>query len=171
MNLTSIELAIREIIPHSGTLTKVMLWITSLGNWKFVIASALIVSTLCWLNRKRNLIIPFLLALAGTEISVELLKVIVHRARPIGGAFLEHSASFPSGHSAIAVALYGFIASLLWKRTKNRFGKSAILVTTLLIILLIGLSRIYLGVHFPTDVLGGYLVGTAWLLAAIRYSR
>jgi len=152
-------------------MTQTMLWITSFANWKFVVATALLFACFLWLYKKRNLILPFWTTLAGTEITVELLKLAVHRARPIGAEFLETSYSFPSGHSAIAVALYGFIAFLLWKRTKNRLGRGLILTTTLLIILLIGFSRIYLGVHFPTDVLGGYLVGATWLWVAIRSVR
>ncbi len=140
-----------------------MLWITSLGNWKFVVVLALFVGVVLWIKRKKNLIPPFWATLAGTEITVEVLKLIVHRARPIGASFLETSYSFPSGHAAISVALYGFLAFILMKEMKLKFERNIILTAAVLIILLIGFSRVYLGLHFPTDVLGGYLVGIVWL--------
>jgi membrane-associated phospholipid phosphatase len=171
MNLTSTELAIREWIPHSAPLTKTMLWITSLGNWEFVIVLALLLSAFFWSKGKRKLLIPFWALLGGTELTVEILKLAVHRARPIGASFLETSYSFPSGHAAISVALYGFLAFIFWKRSKSRLQKGAILTATLLIVLLIGFSRVYLGVHFPTDVLGGYLVGSIWLWIATHHKE
>jgi undecaprenyl-diphosphatase len=145
-----------------------MLWASAFGNWKFVIGFALALTALFWVKHKRDLILPFFISLAGTESTVETLKLIVQRARPIGGAFLEHSHSFPSGHSAISVALYGFLAFILMKQIRNKFEKTTILVASILIILLIGLSRIYLGAHYPTDVMGGFLVGAVWLWLAIR---
>jgi membrane-associated phospholipid phosphatase len=158
-------------MPHFETMTLTMLWITSLGNWKFVVPLAILVSILCWLSRKRKTITPFIIALIGTEITVELLKILIRRPRPIGASFLETSYSFPSGHAAISVALYGFIAFLLWKRSKSQLKRGMILAVALLLMLFIGFSRVYLGVHFPTDVLGGYMVGAAWLWVAIRSVR
>jgi len=171
MSFFEFDTAIREWIPHSATLTKGMIWISILGNWKFVVGLALIISALCWMNRRRNIIIPFLFALAGTEFTVEILKLTVHRARPIGGAFLEHSYSFPSGHSAISVALYGFLAFALWNHTKSKLLKIALIVLTTLLILSIGFSRIYLGAHYPTDVIGGYLCGALFLWIATHLPK
>ena len=149
-------------------MTQTMLWITSLGNWKFVVATALLVAGLFWLYKKPHLILPFWATLAGTEITVEILKILIRRPRPIGAEFLERSFSFPSGHAAIAVALYGFIAFALARRKKNHTIKGVILMAAFLIMLLVGLSRIYLGVHYPTDVAAGYLIGLGWLWASIR---
>jgi undecaprenyl-diphosphatase len=161
--------AILSWIPHSTVLTKTMLWITSLGDWKFVIALSLLLSVVFWQKGKRKFLIPFWALLGGTELTVEILKLAIHRARPIGAEFLETSYSFPSGHAAISVALYGFLAFLLLKMANSKLKTGTILVATLLIILLIGYSRIYLGVHFPTDVLGGYVVGVAWLWGGILF--
>ncbi|MBI5421842.1 phosphatase PAP2 family protein [Candidatus Peregrinibacteria bacterium] len=171
MSIFAFDSAIRGLMPHSATLTKAMLWVSALGHWKFVVAVALIVSTMLWMHGKRKSLIAFLIPLAGTETTVEILKLAVHRARPVGASFLESSHSFPSGHSAIAVALYGTLALLLWRQAKAPVEKGLFLVFALLLILLIGFSRIQLGVHFPTDVLGGYLVGSVWLLIGIRLSR
>jgi membrane-associated phospholipid phosphatase len=74
---------------------------------------------------------------------------------------------FPSGHTVIAMTLYGLIAYLLLPTISSRFGKWAVIVITLLIILFIGFSRIFTGGHYLTDVLAGYAVGLAW--AGISY--
>lgn len=95
----------------------------------------------------------------------ELLKSVFKRSRPD----LEHlvsvsNYSFPSGHAMSSIAFFSFLAYLLNRKIKGN-GKSTgiIWVVTALLILAIGLSRIYLGVHYPTDVLGGFLAGGSWL--------
>ena len=85
---------------------------------------------------------------------------------PEGGRLLESTFSFPSGHATIAISFYGFVFYLLFKRYKF-FGKIVVVPAAILVGLLIGLSRIYLGAHFISDVLSGYLVGILWLIIAI----
>ena len=159
---------ILSIIPRSPTLTQAMLWITNFGNWRVVVALIVIVSALCWSYKKRSFLIPFWASIAGNGIVVEGLKWIVRRPRPLGAEYLETSFSFPSAHAAIVVVLYGFIAFMLIRRMKNRVEKGLILAATLLIILVVGFSRISLGVHYPTDVAAGYIIGLGWLWAGIQ---
>jgi len=91
-------------------------------------------------------------------------KVAFHRQRPSGIAvFTETSFSFPSGHATIATALYGFLVYFLWRQTDSWRTKLNIFFTGSVFILAIGFSRLYLGVHFLSDVLGGYLLGLLWL--------
>ena len=94
-------------------------------------------------------------------------KFLIRRLRPVEPVYLESSYSFPSAHSTLAVVLYGFIFYYLWRQTKKRSQKNLILVLGILLILAIGFSRIYLGVHFFTDVAGGYFLGLAWLCGGI----
>ncbi len=75
---------------------------------------------------------------------------------------------FPSGHTVVAVTLYGLIAYLLLPTISSRLGKSVVIMVTLLIILFIGFSRIFTGGHYLTDVIAGYAVGLAW--AGISYT-
>jgi len=105
----------------------------------------------------------------GSEIMTAIGKIALHRARPGGlaPAYTEISFSFPSGHATVAVALYGFLVYYVWQQAKSWYWKVNALFTGLLVILAIGFSRLYLGVHFLSDVLSGYLVGFLWLVTAI----
>lgn len=110
-------------------------------------------------------------ALVGSAASSYLMKAMVERARPDGliPAIAESSFSFPSGHATLAMALYGFVAYMLCKL----YPKHTTLIVTAAsaIILLIGFSRLYLGVHFPSDVVAGYLLGGLWLLVGVKVTK
>ena len=107
------------------------------------------------------------LSFLGSALLSSLLKTLFARPRPEVFAHLTqvHSYSFPSGHSVAAISLYGFLAFVLWKDKKKW---QAILAGTW--VLLIALSRVYLGVHYPSDVLGGLALGGIWSLGII-YSQ
>ncbi len=106
---------------------------------------------------------------AGSAVLDEILKLIFRRTRPellLGGQHLT-SYSFPSGHATGSICFFGFLIWLSWKFLNKPIFKIVITVVLSLVILLVGFSRIYLGVHYPTDVLGGYLSGGCWLIALI----
>ena len=113
------------------------------------------------------LIIIFL----GTEASVFIIKILINRGRPIADIayYLETSGSFPSGHSAIAMAFFGFVTYYIVHHITGGNKKSIITLIGALLILLIGFSRLYLGVHFLSDVIGGFLMGGLWLVAGITF--
>ena len=120
-----------------------------------------------FLWRKRTYIIPFLITVGGTELFVWLTKLFVHRPRPDVALYFEKSFSFPSGHAAMALVLYGFAAYVLMRSLGNARAKINVFVLALVPILLIGFSRLYLGVHYVSDVWGGYLIGALWLIVGI----
>lgn len=94
-----------------------------------------------------------------------LLKNIVQRPRPEGFRLIsEVGYSFPSGHSMVAVAFYGFLAWLIWKYMRDPLVRWFYTIVFGLLILAIGASRIYLGVHYASDVIAGFLVAFAWLV-------
>ena len=95
----------------------------------------------------------------------ELLKRLFHRVRPVLADPLVklQTYSFPSGHALSATVLYGFGAILLWSCITSKIWRVAISIVVVAVILAVGLSRVYLGAHYPTDVLGGMLEGVAWL--------
>jgi membrane protein DedA with SNARE-associated domain len=126
---------------------------------------------LIWLWRKSYYIIPLFIAVAGSEGFTYLGKLAFHRPRPELAVYAEHSFSFPSGHATIAVAFYGFVGYLLARFAQSWNRKVNISFITILIIIAIGFSRVYLGEHYISDVWGGYLVGAMWLIIAISVSE
>ncbi|MDH6363396.1 undecaprenyl-diphosphatase [Enterococcus sp. PF1-24] len=93
-----------------------------------------------------------------------LLKLVFQRNRPtLEHLVVEHSYSFPSGHAAASMIFYGTLIVLLGIFISNQKVRLASQILLGLLILLIGCSRVYLGVHFPSDIIGGYLVGLTWL--------
>ena len=101
-----------------------------------------------------------------------LLKLLFHRARPAGALIpLPQSYSFPSGHATVAAATYLTIGLLLSDRLSSTRAKALCLAFCALIAIAIGGSRVYLGVHYLSDVVGGLVLGTAWALAGRRFYR
>lgn len=108
----------------------------------------------------------------GSLISTEL-KDVIHRPRP---ALVPHlvwvdNASFPSGHALISAATYLTIALMLAGLVRRRAARAAIVCFFSVVVVLIGCSRVYLGVHWPSDVLGGWCFGTVWALAVFWTNR
>lgn len=105
--------------------------------------------------------------LAGAGVLNWLLKFSFARVRP--AAYFDYplpgSPSFPSGHALFAASVFGGLAVLLTARIRNRLLELAIWLVAILLILLVGLSRVYLGVHYPSDVLAGYAIGAIWVTA------
>ena len=105
--------------------------------------------------------------LAGAGLLNWLLKFSFARVRP--ASFFDYplpgSPSFPSGHALYAASVFGGLAVLLTARIRNRLFQLAIWVVAISLILLVGLSRVYLGVHYPSDVLAGYAIGVIWVTA------
>lgn len=94
----------------------------------------------------------------------QALKYIVHRPRPDGFQLIsEVGYSFPSGHSMVSMAFYGLCAWMVWVYERDRIMRWACCVSFALVIVLVGVSRIYLGVHYASDVLAGFCVSLAWL--------
>jgi len=150
-------------------LVKFFSYLTFLGQWQIALSLTIIASLLFWLWHKKNYILPFWLTLAGTEIFVFLGKLVFERPRPLDVSYyLEKSYSFPSGHSALSVALFGFLVYFGWRNIKSWQRKLNLLFAGLLIILAVGFSRLYLGLHYLSDVLGGYLLGLLWLIIGIN---
>jgi membrane-associated phospholipid phosphatase len=110
---------------------------------------------------------PFMLLLAGTiggEILFELLSRLFNRPRPVFANPLDKltGPGFPSGHSQTAILLYGLLLYLLLPRLRSRWARLAAVVVTVLIALAIGIARLLIGDHYPTDVLAGYAMGFLW---------
>lgn len=158
-------------IFRGGHVTMVFLWVTLLGKWQIVLVFILAAVILLWICRKRLYIVPLFITVLGSETMVYIGKLLIRRPRPEVAMYAEHSFSFPSGHAAIAAAFYGFIAYILIRNIDDWKKKVNIFFTGLLVVLLIGFSRLYLGVHYVSDVWGGYLIGALWLIIGISISE
>lgn len=119
---------------------------------------------LWWRNRDYAGIAALVICVAvGNEFN-KIIKEAVARPRPDFNDFVDaESMSFPSGHAMVGLTLYLFIAYFIAKECKSAGAKWSVLIISLLFILLIGISRVVLGYHYPTDVIGGYLIGIIWL--------
>lgn len=98
----------------------------------------------------------------------QLLKRILRRPRPTEFRIVEETGySFPSGHSMVSLAFYGYLIYLIYRYIKNKYIKWSLIVLLSILICLIGISRIYLGVHYTSDVLGGFLLSISYLVVYI----
>lgn len=143
-------------------------FITHLGDTAVVVGIAALASiVMSFYKIDRAYLVGFASTLLGAAISNYAIKAVVARARPSGliPSVIETSYSFPSGHATAALALYGFMAYMLCRRYPKHAGKIAAAGAG--VILAVGASRLYLGVHFPSDVIAGYLLGGLWLLLGI----
>jgi len=160
----------RSLVNHPvAWLTTTMKTVTDLGQIVVLAVAVLVVGLVA--RRRRQGWLPLLilgLALVGAVALTDVVKPLVGRVRPDMGPLTRGDGfAFPSGHATQSAAVYGALAYLAagWSRT----WKSKVLAWTLalLIVLLVGFSRVYLGLHWATDVLGGYALGAVWLAAVL----
>lgn len=146
-------------------LTKIFLIITNLGS-PYVLILLTLLSFLLK-NKKLSFIITANLGLI--TIINQVLKFIVKRPRP-SDLFLivETGYSFPSGHSMVSLSFYGLLIYFIYKYFKNKKLKVFLIMLLSLIIVLIGVSRVYLGVHFVSDVISGFLLSLSYLIIFIK---
>ncbi|MFO1431800.1 MAG: phosphatase PAP2 family protein [Candidatus Competibacteraceae bacterium] len=140
--------------------------ITSLGSTTVLALVAVAVIGFLILIRKRAAALLVLIAVSGGTLLSSLLKFGFARPRPelVSHAVQVYTASFPSGHAMLSAVTYLTLGALLTRVQSQRRVKTYLLTLAVMLTLLIGLSRIYLGVHWPTDVLAGWCVGSAWAM-------
>ena len=153
---------------HTGWLNTVALAVTNVGSFPTSAILVFGVVTLLFLNRRRVDALVVMLTLAPM-VSVFFLKLLVDRSRPefflVGSE--PASMSFPSGHSVFAVLLGGILIFLVGELFESRPIRRSLQAGLGLLILGVGISRVYLGVHWPSDIIGGYLFGGLSLLGLV----
>lgn len=149
----------------SGNLTSIMKFISNLGSIYFLSALAVIFITVFFIRRKHRFYgIMIIINLISVLLLNIIFKNIIQRPRPdINQLISVAGYSFPSGHSMISIVFYGYIVYLCSVCIKKPY-KQILSVFLILLILAIGISRIYLGVHYASDVIGGFLSGLSWLI-------
>ena len=145
-------------------LTQLMVEMTYLGTGTVVIVVVGVAALFLWHTEHKHSARLLLAATIGNIVLNGTLKFVYHRARPTVFEWQTTavSSSFPSGHAMSATVVYGTVAYLLMRLQKHVWAKALTLCTAVLLVLLICLTRLYLGVHYPSDVLGGIVVGLAW---------
>jgi len=147
-----------------------MIGITQMGAPPFLIAITLIVGWRFAAKGQARLAAVLALSTIGASAADESIKLLYHRPRPI--AFFGYDEpmtySFPSGHATTSICFYGLLAIILAGSMKSLPLRRALWAAACVLVLLIGFSRVYLGVHYPADVLGGYAFGAAWLLGVVN---
>jgi len=170
--LGTFDTIVGEFIRGFATpsLTSVAIIITYLGSAYIEIGLMFIVGAFLLFRLKHTRETVLLaISLIGAWLLNTILKELFRRARPDMVHLVQAGGySFPSGHAMVAAAFYGVIGYLLWLNLRNRSNPSwYIVVLTFALILAIGISRIYLGVHFASDVIAGYAAGGVWAITCI----
>lgn len=148
-------------------LTTMMQAVTLLGDSSFVIGVICIVGIVwSYLARSLQPLVLLVVTYLGARVIESTVKELSHRPRPPIEQAVDHFThyAFPSGHAIYAITIYGMIAALLILVSRQRQKRLAIWVVATVIVGFVGSSRVYLGAHWLTDVMGGYILGVAWLI-------
>jgi len=148
----------------SPAVTAAMIDISLLGDPKVLVPAAVLLTIYLVVISRRHAAVVFALALAGAELTEQILKLVFQRARP--EAFFNYPPplgySFPSGHSFISICFYGLTAAILTYRARSQAVRILGWIAAGVVSVVIGFSRVYLGVHYTTDVLAGYCGAIVW---------
>jgi len=149
--------------------TSMMLFISFLGKHTFLLPANFAVLGFYLFIRKNKRLSIRISALALTSLTIMfLLKFIFQRPRPEIPLLEKVSGfSFPSGHAFMSVTFYGLLIYIVWKEVRQSWLRISIIVLLAALIILIGISRIYLRVHYASDVIAGFAIGFGWLLLAL----
>jgi len=147
---------------------KIFYAITQLGHQYVILGGMVLLSVIFIVRKEGHHVAGLLISVLGSALTVQVGKYIFKINRPTQYSYYPmDSFSFPSGHATAVVAFYGIVFYALIRDAKRLKVKFILLVSWLLLVLLIGFSRIYLCEHFVSDVVGGYLLGLLWLLLSI----
>lgn len=150
-------------------LTKVMWLITTLHASVIVCTVAVLVGLFLWRRRQRYWVAALWLSVFGGLLLNKILKLVFHRARPHFRDTVQSltSYSFPSGHTMIATVFYGALAMFVIANSKSWLIRICAVAVALALIMLVAFSRIYLGAHYLSDVLGAMAEGLAWIALSL----
>lgn len=162
--ITNYVISFRE-----AKLTQYFIFVTRVGDfYGYVTVVGILTLMSIYVFKSWKYTIQIVLVLILSAVSNLILKRFVDRARPgIEHMVSVETLSYPSGHAMSAMAFYGFLIYLFYRFKMNIFIKIGLILILVILIASIGLSRIYLGVHFPSDIAGGYIAGFIWVVFCI----
>lgn len=147
-------------------LTEAMIDVTALGGTTVLTLVTAIVAVLLLIARRARLALLVAVGVSAGAICGRALKALIGRARPdiVDHLVHETSLSFPSGHAMNSAIVYLTLAALLSRSQESRAVRAYLMMVAALLTLVIGVSRVYLGVHWPSDVIAGWSIGAVWAL-------
>jgi undecaprenyl-diphosphatase len=164
-----LDLKVQKLVESitSPAITRFMVDITNIGGvYLIAIIAAAMVLNLFYRRYWWDLF-AFFIAVGFGEMLLIILKLFFHRPRPSPQIISAHGYAFPSSHAFTAMIVCGFLIYMTWKLIKVKALRYIVFFFSGILIILVGISRVYLNVHWLSDVLGGYTAGVAWLLFSI----
>lgn len=153
----------------SDAMIPITKWLTHFGGAIFLILLSIFLLLIIKNKKMGWSVFTNLAVVVGLN---QFLKYIIQRPRPEEYRLIEESGySFPSGHSMVSMAFYGYLIYLIYRHIKNQYLKWTLIISLGILICLIGISRIYLGVHYTSDVLAGFLMALSYLVIYTRIAR
>ena len=140
--------------------------VTALGSTIVLSFVVLVTAIFLWLSGRARTALLVIGATSLGSLTVETIKALIGRSRPdlIGRLMEESSRSFPSGHAALSAIVYLTLATLLFPVLPNRRVRAFAVIVALVLTVCVGISRVYLGVHWPSDVVAGWAFGGVWAM-------
>lgn len=176
--LTSMEAGVLQSFAavRSTQYIEFFSYVTMLGSTALVAAFTLCAALLLSFFARRGKALSFglLIAVGGAALTEVILKDLIARERPLGALVHESTYSFPSGHASVSLALFGFLALCVYHLIEHKTYRAVLMAVLIGTALLIASSRVYLGIHYPTDVLAGLGIGALWVIVgadAVRRVR
>ena len=156
----------------SAQMTRAAEFISLFGSELVWVVGLVLLGVLAW-QRRWGAVVTLALVAGGAQLLNDILKELFHRARPepLHGFIPAQQFSFPSGHAMVSVAFYLYLAYLTWRLVHGRWWRAMLIAGLTLLVVLIGLARVYLQAHYLSDVLAGYLAGFLWTDAVILGGR
>ncbi len=144
-------------------------YITALGSTKAVLILAILLTLYLYRRHGQKLASVFVWGIVVNEAIVFTLKHLVNRPRQLLAVVLETDPSFPSGHAAAAIFFYGFLVFYATKYITNRMWRGVVRVISILFVILIPVSRLYLGEHYLTDILASIIIASTVLYTTVKW--
>ena len=154
---------------RNDNITKIMINMTNLGSaYSLIVISIL----LFFFIKNKKIPLSIIINLVTVFFTSQIFKFIFRRSRPNGIFLVDASGySYPSGHTMVSFAFYIYLLYLLCKKIDNKLVKILLTIFTTILLALIAFSRIYLGVHYLSDIIGGLLLGTTYIILFIRLNN
>lgn len=159
---------------HTNSLTIISEAVATLFDTTVMLPLSLLIAAILYLRHLPKYAVLLLATMAGITLAVNAVKTLIQSPRPINGIVPETGYSFPSGHVTSTMVLLGLLTYYTWGHWKNPKTKTLVTIFYIATEALVGFSRVYLNVHWVSDILGGYLLGIFWLTFTIflyKYSE